>query len=302
MFNAGSNIRKLQEQAQRPGQGMFGNAVDSVGDAGEAVGNAIGDSVSSGWDVISGNRDWRRNKAEAERNRDFQERMANTEVQRRAADLAAAGINPVQAGNLSAHSPAGSTAHSSNTAGAIGGALNTGISLLNGITGLRKAMAEVRKTNSESDFLDRSFNDRLSQITSGVASTEANTAESVIRARKHQAEIGKIGADTDRARLGIQMDRLHLPGLTAESDFYKRFGWSAQLAERMRNPWQSGMLVAGQGERAGVPALNSASDYLSNQVSKGVLKLREGADKAKKWVKDDWSKAPPWAQDLVKFK
>lgn len=85
---------------------------------GTAIGTALGGIASS---VIQG----QYNKKEAQRNRDFQERMSNTAIQRQIADITNAGLSPAMlfgnSANGGAKSPGGSTASISRPDFDIGG-------------------------------------------------------------------------------------------------------------------------------------------------------------------------------------
>ena len=108
-----------------------------AGGVGSAIGSAGGGIISS---IIQGEY----NKREAQRNRDWQERMSNTAMQRAVKDYQEAGLSPAMmfagSGGNSASTPGGSSAQ---------------ISKPNfGIAGVMNAVADIINTDRKIDYLE----------------------------------------------------------------------------------------------------------------------------------------------------
>lgn len=195
---------------------------------------------------------------EARKNRKFQEKMSSTAHQREAADLKAAGLNPILSANRGgASSPGGSVGQVPDLGQAAGSALRARaeLGLINAQT--NKADADARLTNTEASTrqLEQEFgywerytaNTATIKSESDLRAAQARLAEMDVSQREKlfpialaqaKAQIEQTLSSAQAAKMRAELDRLEQGRAINIDEFERRLGQSTPavrfLIELMR--------------------------------------------------------------------
>lgn len=216
-------------------------------------------------------------KHEADRNRDFQEEMSNTSVQRKVADLKAAGLNPllaVSSASSGASTPSGSQADIKHFDPA------TITTMMNGLASAKLTQAQAKaQENENSIFETKAESVRLQNrlLKEGVLTAQVERELTVAKTFKEKEEIlteayrrANIEAGTEKIRneatlLGITND-YYASGRYSE-EFLNRYpGFIQDKSAEVNNPWS---------------LLNTMGTAVSTTTAKRVNQFRSFFEKNK---------------------
>lgn len=182
---------------------------------------------------------------EAQKDRDFQERMSSSSHQREVSDLIAAGLNPILSANHGASTPGGAQASVEDSGAGAARGIASALAIRQAKASIDLTMAQAAQANASAqesnvragDILNTAAAGRMSEITSRAELAKLDVSERQraleFRIAKAREEVGLIANSARRMSAIATLDELAKTGAVNMQQLEEDIGEAGPMATKL---------------------------------------------------------------------